>query len=273
MNSTTPAAEELARELYATKILVPYLRVSTDDKGQDPQRQMISISQWAQREGYIVLEPSVDEGTSASKIPALKRDAFIEACERARAARAAIIIETPDRFSRQDPDVAVWEKVEVERRYGGVQILFACMTLEMQRTVPGKFMAFLYLGMGHMWVEDHRKKVLSGNVRARQRGQRLGRAPKEVSFEEEQMIVTWRRPGRDQVGWETIAIRLNKLRVPEPLTDKKEERRRMISASALKRWWDNRPTEIAQNSIPDDSEIISGGPAGERSAIFEGASA
>lgn len=252
------------------KLAVPYLRVSTDDKGQDPQRQMIAIGPWAAREGIALLEPAVDEGTSASKVPALKRPIFIEACQRAQAARASIVMEVPDRFSRQDPDVAIWEKVEVERRYG-VELQFACMSLEMQRTVPGKFMCFMHLGMGHMWVEDHRKKVLSGNVRARQRGQRLGRAPKQVSWEEEQQIVAWRSEKPEPVGWETIANRISLQRVPVPLTDKKEERRRKISASALKRWW---AQHNVQNNDSDEPEHILG-EAGEgaRDALTMEASA
>lgn len=265
----TTGMVEIPADLFATKLVVPYLRVSTDDKGQDPQRQMLAIAPWAQREGYTVLEPSVDEGTSASKVPALKRPIFIEACERAKAARAAIIMEGPDRFSRQDPDVAVWEKVEVERRYG-VALLFACMDFNMQTSPLGKVFLFFHQATGHIWVEEHRKKVLSGNVRARARGQRLGRAPKVVSFEEEQQIEAWRAE-KPPVGWETIANRVSLQRVPQPLTDKKEERRRKISASALKRWWS---AKMDQNNDSDGPErILADEPANERSAILTEASA
>src|SRR5438093_11174406 len=89
--------------------VLPYLRVSTDDKGQDPKRQLSSIGGWAEREEFQLLEPEEDIGTSASKVPALERPFFIRACERAEAAGAAgLIIETPDRFSRMDPMLAVW---------------------------------------------------------------------------------------------------------------------------------------------------------------------
>lgn len=259
--STSPA--------YATKLLVPYLRVSTDDKGQDPERQMLAIAPWAAREGYTLLEPAIDNGTSASKIPALKRPIFLEACERAKAARASIIMEGPDHFSRQDPDVAVWEKVEVERRYG-VPLYFACMDLAMQSSPLGKVFLFFHQATGHIWVEEHRKKVLSGNVRARARGQRLGRAPKVVSFEEEQQIEAWRAV-EPPVGWETIANRVSLQRVPNPLTDKKEERRRKISASALKRWWATRMDQNTDSAGPE--ALLAGTPANERSAIHEEASA
>lgn len=228
---------------YTTKLLIPYLRVSTDDKGQDPGRQMLAIAPWAQREGYTLLEPEVDEGTSASKVPALKRPIFLAACERAKAARAALVMEGPDRFSRQDPDVAVWEKVEVERRYG-VPMFFACMDRAMQTSPLGKVFLFFHQATGHIWVEEHRKKVLSGNVRARARGVRLGRAPKEIAFEEVALIDGWRA---EKLGWETVANKLTFHRIGEGLTDKKVERQRKISASALKRWDAARRAAAAQN--------------------------
>lgn len=219
--------------MIASRLAVPYLRVSTDDKGQDPERQLHLISPWAEREGITLLKPAVDNGTSASKVPALKRPVFLEACERAKAAGAeAILMEVPDRFSRQDPDVAIWEKVEVERRYG-LKLYFACMTLEMQASPMGKVFLVMQQTSGYIWVEDHRKKVLSGNVRARARGQRLGRKPKEIALEEVPLIDAWRA---EDHGWETVANLLCEHRGVHKLTDKKVARARSISASALKRW-------------------------------------
>jgi DNA invertase Pin-like site-specific DNA recombinase len=234
--------------MIVSRLAVPYLRVSTDDKGQDPGRQMLSIEPWASREGLALLKPAVDNGTSASKVPALKRPVFLEACERAKAAGAeAIIMEVPDRFSRQSPDVAVWEQVEVERRYG-LKLYFTCMTLEMQASPMGKVFIFMQQTTGYIWVEDHRKKVLSGNVRARARGQRLGRKPKEIAVEEVALIDGWRSEG---LGWETVANRLTFHRVGQGLTDKKVQRERTISASALKRW------DKVRRAEPSESPEIS----------------
>lgn len=230
------------------KYLVPYYRVSTDDKGQDPERQRIACEPWAEREGFHLLPPTLDIGTSASKIPALHRPLFHEVCQRAQASKAAgIIMETPDRFSRFDPDLAIWEKVEVERKFN-VRLYFACMSREMQETPMGKCFLFMQQAAAHQWVEDHRKKVLSGNVRARARGQRLGRMPKAVSFEEERLIVEWRK----EHGWEKIAQLVTAHRGAHLLTDAKERRRQSISASALKRWW------RAKNGSEDAEAQVSG---------------
>ena len=62
---------------------VPYLRVSTDDKGQDPARQMVTIAPWAKANGVELLPEVVDEGTSASKTDPFQRAKFKAAIERA----------------------------------------------------------------------------------------------------------------------------------------------------------------------------------------------
>lgn len=224
------------------RYLVPYYRVSTDNKGQDAARQTVLCEPWAEREGFDLLPPELEE-ESALRVPALKRKGFIAACTRAQAARAeGILIETPDRFSRQDPDVQIWEKVEVERRYG-VKLFFACMTQELQVTPMGKCFLFMQGAAGNQWVEDHRKKVLSGNVRARARGQQLGRKPKVLSFEEAALVDAWRADG---IGWETCANKLCEARGVHLLTDKRVAKARAISASALKRWDRGRRAETAK---------------------------
>jgi DNA invertase Pin-like site-specific DNA recombinase len=52
---------------------LPYLRVSTDDRGQDAERQLEVIRPWAAREGVTLLDAVPDEGTSASKTDPRRR--------------------------------------------------------------------------------------------------------------------------------------------------------------------------------------------------------
>lgn len=254
----------------AKPYLVPYYRVSTDDKGQDPERQRLACEPWAEREGYhlVPIKPEdMDIGMSGSKVPALQRALFTDACKRAQAMRAdGIIMETPDRFSRFDPDIAIWEKVEVERRYG-IKLFFACMSKEMQSTPMGKCFLFMQQAAAHQWVEDHRKKILSGNVRARARGQRLGRMPKAVSYEEERMIVEWQKT----MGWEKIAVKVNEARGVHLLTDKAEASRRSISPSSLKRWWSNR-VKMTEPEVPSEMHSDPAGPVvAQQEAVTDGA--
>ncbi len=226
------------------RYLIPYYRVSTDNKGQDTDRQRIACEPWAEREGFLLL-PAEHEEESAFKVPSLQRLGFVAACERAKASKAeGILLETPDRFSREDPEIAIWQKVEVLRKYD-VKLYFACMSLEMQTTPMGKCFLFMQQTSGHVWVVDHSKKILTGNIRARQRGVKLGRKPKAISFEDERLIDRLRAPP-ESMGWEKIEIEVNKARGVFDLTDKKLAKQRSISASALKRW--DAARRAAQNS-------------------------
>lgn len=238
-------------------VLVPYLRVSTDDKGQDPQRQMARIAPWADLEGFILLKPEREE-KSASKYGAFEREGFVRACERAKAAGAAgIIVEAPDRFSRQDPLVAVWELVEVRRRYG-LEIFFASDSLESQKTTMGKLIIFFKLGISYDWVTEHTLKVMTGMAPKLGKGV-FGRKPKKLSPQELDLVKELRGATGD-TGWETIAVRINELRGVHRLTDRKAAKEKGVSSGSLRRMAREGvfgQDEMRRASTPD--EIISSG--------------
>lgn len=206
--------------------------MSTDDKGQDPQRQYDVIRPWADREGYALLAPESDIGTSGSKVPPLARERFLAACERAKAAGAeCIVVEMPDRFSRQDPELAIWEKVEVRRRFG-LEVFFACFPREFQVTPMGRCMITLQLAAANMWVVDHTAKVVSGMARGKARGVKYGRKPKELAAHEVALVYELRAKN---FGWEKIAIRINGDRGLLTHTDKKKARELGVSSGSLRR--------------------------------------
>src|SRR4051812_4425249 len=137
---------------------VPYLRVSTDDKGQHPGRQMEIIRPWAEREGVALLDAVADEGTSASKTNPFERPKFVEAAERARAAGAvAIVVECSDRFSRQGAKLDAWAEVELENRYG-LKLYRADKPLEQHGTFMDDTVDALSAGRASEWIKDHSKR-------------------------------------------------------------------------------------------------------------------
>lgn len=212
--------------------LVPYLRVSTDDKGQDPKRQLASIAPWAEREGFMLLPPEEDEGTSASKVPALERPVFISACKRASAAQArGVVLEDPSRFSRMDPMLAVWEMMEVRFRYG-LEVYFTCVPLSFQTSPWGRLMVFMQMGQAHQWVVEHTQKTVSGMERRRAQGVRFGRKPKDITDDELLYVVRRRAEG---AGFEKLAVEINEMRGVHLLTDKAVAYRRQISSGVLRR--------------------------------------
>ena len=235
---------------------MPYLRVSTDDKGQDPQRQYDVIRPWADREGYALLAPESDIGTSGSKVPPLSRPNFMTACERARAAGAeCILVEMPDRFSRQDPELAIWEKVEVRRRFG-LEVFFACFPREFQVTPMGRCMITLQLAAANMWVVDHTAKVVSGMARGKARGVKYGRKPKQLAEHERNLVLQLRDEG---LGWEKIAVEINKARGLLERTDKKRAREAGVSSGSLRR--------MDREGLFADETATKGAPAESRTEL------
>src|ERR1041385_8014302 len=104
--------------------LIAYLRVSTDDKGQDPDRQKRAMEARAAKDGHTVVAWVEDVGTSGG-VPALDRPKVKEAVRLAAEHGAgAIIVEAVDRWTRsgwQDVGVSMW-RLRTENDLG---LLFA----------------------------------------------------------------------------------------------------------------------------------------------------
>lgn len=80
--------------------VVGYLRVSTDDKGQNPERQKDVIAAWAKSHGHDVAHWVVDEGTSGATDP-MQRQYALEAIETAKKLGCqGIAVEAVDRWTR-----------------------------------------------------------------------------------------------------------------------------------------------------------------------------
>ena len=212
---------------YAHRVRgVPYLRCSTDDKGQEPLRQLDVIRPWAEREGVELAEAVVDEGTSAWKLDPFERPKFVVACERARAVGAdAIVVECSDRFSRQGSKLDHWAEVEVDRRYG-LRVLRANKPLAFHGTLAGNLTDSLTAESARAWVEGHAEKTRSGMARAKAAGKRMGRPPKPLSDEQLALV---RRLRKEGVGWRRIAREVSEARGAFRVADRKRQRERAVT--------------------------------------------
>ena len=220
-----------------TTPLVAYLRTSTRDKGQDPQRQLERIEEWATREGFEVLETHRDIGTSASRTNPYERPVFMQACEAARAASAAgIVVETADRFTRQGTDEFGWAKVELSRRYD-LELYQADIVGAVRSTNAGDIVPAVQAAASHQWVKDHGRKVRSGMARSRGKGNTLGRPSKPLSPHELEQVHEWRTRGglgRKHLGYERIAHELWVRRWAYEVSDPKAQKRRGIGKTAVR---------------------------------------
>lgn len=124
---------------------IPYLRVSTDDKGQHPDRQLQVIGPWAARERVELLVVVEDEGASASTSNPFERSRFVLACELAVAAGAeAIVVATTACFTNGgafvgESKIDAWAEIELRRRYG-LRLLRADKPLSLHDTAAGNLM-------------------------------------------------------------------------------------------------------------------------------------
>lgn len=84
--------------------LVGYQRTSTEDRGQDADRQKMVITRWAESRGHTILGWHVDDGISGTTDP-FQRQGVLEAIEQAEAEKAdGIVIESVDRWTRSGID-------------------------------------------------------------------------------------------------------------------------------------------------------------------------
>lgn len=212
---------------------VAYLRVSTDDKDQDPDRQLETIEPWAEREGVTLLEPHViDNGTSASKTNPFERKKFIEACERAKAAgAAAIVVEVGDRFGRRGSMESAWAEYEMGRRYG-LKLWRADKPIAQHGTMTARVTDTIHDEGAHQWAIDHGKKVKTGMLKKKKAGARFGRPAKPLTAAEIALIEKLRAKGH---GWGSCARAVSEARGAHRIVDRGLRRRTEVSGSHVRR--------------------------------------
>lgn len=225
-------------------IAQPYLRVSTDDKGQDPTRQLLILQPWGQTYNVPLLPPIIDEGTSAYKTNPFERPAFLQAIRDAKAAKAtAIIVEQPDRFTRRGTRLYAYYKTKLDLEYG-LKLWCADRSMENQDSNIGELMEGVQAFAGREKSETLSRRVKEGMARARAKGVRIGQPPKPLTPPELDLAAKLREtrhPRKDgsislrRLGWDAIAQKLNELRGATSIVTPDVRRRRSISGATVRR--------------------------------------
>lgn len=240
--------------LVSVPCAVPYLRVSTDDKGQDPLRQMAVIESWAKREGIrLILPPVIDEGTSADKTNPFERPAFLKAIAIARDYGAAIVTETGDRFTRRGTKLYFVYAYILENDHG-VRMWEADQTIQQQESALGEILRAIKAMAAKEWIENHKARVKSGMAKRRASGAPMGRPPKPFMPGEAEYILQLRAEGK---GWKTMTHALNKRRGVFELKDDRAVAKRKISSEWVRAAY-KRLTLVSEISPPqkNTSEVI-----------------
>lgn len=191
--------------------LVGYLRVSTDDKNQDPERQQEVIEAWARQRGHAIVAWIADEGTSGTVNP-FRRQHFLEAVQVAHDMEAdGLAVEDVDRWTRggvEDWAVSKWRL----RHEHGLVIKHtkapAGLTPEMEELWDSMMAA-----AARAFIRQLRERVTQGLARAKAKGWPKG------------------KPGR---GLRKCALEISRLRGAFEFVDPKKRAQVSVSETWLR---------------------------------------
>ena len=212
--------------------LAAYLRVSTDDKGQDPERQADIIRAWATKNGHEISAFYKDEGTSggtgALDRPVVKRILKAHKDD----PLDGIVVESVDRWTRQGIKALGVDEFFLNLDHGLV-LHFADQNPgmdEFAREIIGAIMALCAKEMRRRL----RSQIKSGLARSREAGWPNGRPggqPKEpLSGEELAFVLSQMEAG---IGRRKIALALSVKRGAHNLAEPKLRRQREITEGWL----------------------------------------
>src|SRR5688572_7287889 len=221
--SKNHGTSSLSRESGRHLRLVAYQRVSTDDKGQDPERQGDVLRAWALREGHEIVAHVNDLGTSGA-VPPLLRPKVKEAIQLAQKQGCdGLLVEAVDRWTREGPD-----ELAVSRFFLRLDHKMSLCIANTPFGLPPameKIWDTMMAAMAEAWLERHRQAVKSGYARARKLGFPNGKpGPKEKPFLNRDELDYIAYLQQDGQGWRKIALEISRIRGAWDATDVKRQR-------------------------------------------------
>jgi DNA invertase Pin-like site-specific DNA recombinase len=148
-----------------------YARVSTADKGQDPEMQLKDLRQYANARGWKVFGEYVDIGESGSKDKRPQLDRLMEDARKRRI--DGILVWKLDRFGR-----SLKALVNTLEELRGLGVQFVSYTENLDFSTPaGRAMANLIGVFAEFERDLIRERVKAGIQNAKSKGIRVGRRP------------------------------------------------------------------------------------------------
>ena len=172
-----------------------YARVSTADKGQDPEMQLRELREYCERRGWEY-EVFADPGYSGAKVNRPELDRMMSLCRKRRF--GAVVVYRFDRFARSTKHL-----VDALEEFGHLGIEFVSLHEQVDTSTPnGKLLFHIFAAISEFERALIRERIKSGISNARAKGKRLGRPPANPDV---QLIQAMRRDGR---SWRHIASAL-----------------------------------------------------------------
>ena len=151
-----------------TRVAV-YARVSTSDKEQDPETQLIALRDFCHANGWEVVGEYVDKASARDLAHRTEWRRLLDACAK-RKFRIVVVFKL-DRAFRSVKDMhdtlAAWEMVGVEFR--SIREQFETST------AVGRLLLNMLAAVAEFELEMIRERVKAGMDRARRQGKRIGR--------------------------------------------------------------------------------------------------
>lgn len=162
------------KEDQETIYAVSYARVSTDDKGQNPESQLFAIREWAAKKGNIkILKEFSDESSGTND----DRDGLdaIFGYKRRHPEVTRLIVLDADRLSRNMDDAPVIQR-DLSRI--GLRVVYVADENLDLTTKEGKLMNYMKAYADQSYVDELKIKIKAGMNRARAEGKQIGRPSK-----------------------------------------------------------------------------------------------
>ena len=164
--------QEIVQMTYA----IAYARVSTDDKGQNPESQLMAIRKWAKKNSVVILKEFKDESTGQNDDRPGLDQAYGYIMRNHRNDKKHLItmfiVLDSDRLSRNMRDT---NKLIEELTEMSVKLKYVAAENIDPSTPDGMLMNTFKAHTAEGYVSGHGQKVKAGLMRARAEGKHIGR--------------------------------------------------------------------------------------------------
>jgi len=148
-----------------------YARVSTSDKGQDPEMQLRELREHCQRRGWTIIGEYVDVGISGSKDSRPELNKLVADAHRRKL--DALLVWKLDRFGR-----SLKHLVNSLAEFEALGVAFISLKESLDLTTPaGRLMFGVISAMAEFERDLIRERVKAGIANRRAKGFRVGRKP------------------------------------------------------------------------------------------------
>ncbi len=193
-----------------TKVAI-YSRVSTFDKGQDPENQLLQLREYCEREGHQVIHEYIDY--ESGRKSGNDREQFRAMLEAASQRQFDLLLFwSLDRLSRE----GIPKTIHYLQLLDGYGVKFKSFT-EQYLDTENELVSHILLGVMAYLAKQEAVKISertrAGLEKARRQGKRLGRPPRSKKVKD-RIIATWKKLG---------SIRATSKQLNEPYTTVKRE--------------------------------------------------